>query len=180
MIDISVWLNSLIGSELVASLQYEIASHVVVGVDYDTCNSEFKQHADEEREHMNRLLELAIERDIEINQDLISLIQMSNPAYEIMSAKSSKELVQFHFDAEEKAIKTYREFYNLIKEDDITLAKEIKIILADEIEHRKDLKKISSSINEGNEISIDKSIYASFSKLTERLSKLKWGLYDLL
>lgn len=167
------WLNSLIGSELVAFLQYEFASHNVEGTDYDSCSSEFKQHADEERSHMNTLIECAIERDLSVNQDLVSIIQNANPEYEMMSEISSDYLIRFHITAEEGAIKTYKEFYNLIKDDDITLANTIKNILKDEIEHRKDLKKIFSSINGTDSSITDESLYANFSKLTKRLRNVK-------
>lgn len=167
-------LNALIGGELTAFLQYEFASHSVIGTDFDTCTNEFKQHADEERSHMNTLIECAIERDLSINQDLITVMQNATPNYELMSANSTDYLVKFHLNAEENAIKAYKEFYNEIKDEDITLANEIKSILHDEIEHRKDLKKIFGSINDLKEDTkaIDPSIYANFSKLTKRLRRI--------
>ena len=177
-IELTKWLNSLIGSEMIAFLQYEFAAHTVIGTDYDSCTSEFKQHADEERDHMNKLIDCAIERDLEVNQDLISIIQMSNPVYEVMLQTNSSELLRFHFKAEEGAIKTYREFYNIIKDDDITLAKEIKSILNDEIEHRKDLKKIASSTETDLTDLADMNISQNFSKLTARLKKINFNSDD--
>ena len=172
--ELTDWLNRLIGGELVASLQYEFASHVVIGTDYDACNAEFKAHADEEREHMNTLISCAIERDIEVNTDLKSIISNAYPIYENMSPiNTSYGFVRFHFDAEESAIAAYREFYNLIRDDDITLADEVKHILHDEIEHRKDLKKIHSSISEAADIpSRHDNIYSNFSKLTKKLNDI--------
>lgn len=171
--ELTGWLNRLIGGELVASLQYEFASHVVIGTDYDACNAEFKAHADEEREHMNTLISCAIERDIEVNTDLKSIIDNAYPMYENMSVIDSDSLIRFHFDAEESAIAAYREFYNLIKDNDITLADEVKHILHDEIEHRKDLKKIHSSISESADMpSRHDNIYSNFSKLTKKLNDI--------
>lgn len=169
--ELNNWLKSLIASEFIAYMQYELASHNVEGTDYDACESEFKQHADEEREHMNTLIDCAIERDILVEQDFRTYFDIANPPYENMDATSSYYLIDFHTKAEESAIKTYREFYELIKDDDITLASTIKHILADEIEHRKDLIKISTSIKEDKTIN-DDTIYSNFSKLTERLKRL--------
>ena len=154
------WLNELIGSEINASLQYELASHIVEGTDYDTCKSEFKKHADEERTHMNKLLTAAIEREIEIVTDIPTIIKNANPKYDEMKGTKSDILVQFHFGEEENAIKTYKEFYNLIEKSDVTLARTIKEILDDEVEHRTDLKKIYSSIKDGSK---PKSKFSSFN-----------------
>ena len=63
-----------------------------------------------------------------------------------MTLNKSSYLVRFHLQAEEDAIDAYTEFYDLIKDVDTVLADEIKEILNDEMEHRSDLKKISSSI----------------------------------
>ena len=46
-LDLAARLNSLIGSELIASTQYRIAAKTVVGADYDACSEEFEKHADE-------------------------------------------------------------------------------------------------------------------------------------
>ena len=171
--ELTNWLNSLIGSEMIAFLQYEIASHIVVGTDYDSCSAEFKQHADEERDHMNDLLDCAIERNIDIQYDLPSLISNANPVYEIMNRVDSNGLIEFHYDSEESAIQTYKEFYNLIKDDDVTLADTIKHILSDEIEHRKDLGKIHSSINDSTSIQSKINIEMDFGELTNKLREIQ-------
>ena len=144
------WLNKLLGDELIAHLQYAIASKTVFGTDYDACASEFDQHSKEELEHFNKILDLMVQRHLEVEQDLLTLIKESKSGYEIMSETASKELVKFHIQAEKNAINTYREFLdNLTKEEqkDYALIHEIKNILSDEIEHRTDLEIISSSIN---------------------------------
>ena len=145
-LDLAARLNSLIGSELIASTQYRIAAKTVVGTDYDACRAEFEKHADEEMDHMKKLMDAAIKREIPVCQDLAYLINCANPKYEIMTLNKSSYLVRFHLQAEEDAIDAYTEFYDLIKDVDTVLADEIKEILNDEMEHRSDLKKISSSI----------------------------------
>lgn len=145
-LDLAARLNSLIGSELVASTQYRIAAKTVVGADYDACSEEFEKHADEEMTHMKKLMDAAIKREIPVCQDLAYLINCANPKYEIMTLNKSSYLVRFHLQAEEDAIDAYTKFYELIKDVDTVLADEIKEILNDEMEHRSDLKKIISSI----------------------------------
>lgn len=140
-------LNSLIGSELIASLQYRIAAKTVKGTDYDSCASEFEIHADEEMEHMKILMEESVKRELPVCQDLLELIKCSTPVYEFMSSTDSTYLVNFHLDSEEKAITAYTHFYESIKDFDAILADRIKEIIDDEMEHRKDLKKILSSID---------------------------------
>lgn len=169
-----ITLNNLIGSELIASLQYTLASHIVVGTDYDSCKAEFEQHAEEEMKHFNMLLECAIERDRMVNSDLKSLIDNAIPVYEYMQGNSSEDLIRFHFNAEEEAISTYKKYYMDIKDDDVTLAQTIKEILQDEIEHRKDLKKIMSSIkNQDGTLDSKLDTRVDFSSLIERLRKIK-------
>ena len=172
-----ITLSELIGSEFIAMMQYEIASHSVEGTDYDSCKTEFKQHADEEREHMNTLMDCAIQRGITLDQDLMSLINNANPIYELMSESDSEYLVDFHIKAEEGAIKLYKQYYNQIKDEDITLANTIKQILADEIEHRTDLVKIMSSINKAklNDYNVN-DIKVMFSKLSKINKKIKESL----
>ena len=145
-LDLAARLNSLIGSELIASTQYRIAAKTVVGTDYDACSEEFEKHADEEMDHMKKLMDAAIKREIPVCQDLAYLINCANPKYEVMTLNKSSYLVRFHLQAEEDAIDAYTEFYDLIKDVDTVLADEIKEILNDEMEHRSDLKKIISSI----------------------------------
>lgn len=145
-LDLAARLNSLIGSELIASTQYRIAAKTVVGTDYDACSEEFEKHADEEMDHMKKLMDAAVKREIPVCQDLAHLINCANPKYEIMTLNKSSYLVRFHLKAEEDAINAYTEFYDLIKDVDTVLADEIKEILNDEMEHRSDLKKIISSI----------------------------------
>lgn len=172
--DIKDWLNKLIGSEIVASLQYEIAAKIATGTDYDSCATEFAKHAEEEREHYIKLMECAVERDLYFDQDVASLIVNAYPKYMKMVGKSTKELVTFHFHSEESAIVAYKEFYNIIKDRDITLAQCIKDILHDEIEHRKDMKKIFGSI-EGiiESAPNDSPIFESFSKRISKINKHK-------
>lgn len=145
-LDLAARLNSLIGSELIASTQYRIAAKTVVGTDYDACSEEFEKHADEEMDHMKKLMDAAVKREIPVCQDLAYLINCANPKYEIMTLNKSSYLVRFHLKAEEDAINAYTEFYDLVKDVDTVLADEIKEILNDEMEHRSDLKKIISSI----------------------------------
>ena len=145
-LDLAARLNSLIGSELIASTQYRIAAKTVVGTDYDACSEEFEKHADEEMTHMKKLMDAAVKREIPVCQDLAYLINCADPKYEVMTLSESSYLVRFHLKAEEDAIDAYTKFYDLIKDVDTVLADEIKEILNDEMEHRSDLKKISSSI----------------------------------
>jgi len=176
--EIEEWLNALIGSELAAFLQYEFAAEAVWGTDYDACATEFKKHADEERAHMNKLMQAATERDYTINTDMLYLLQHAKPAYKVMDGPKSSDLVAFHFQSEEEAITNYREFYEIVKDKDITLADIIKDIIADEIEHRKDLKKIYSSMSDGeNSLVGNSDVYVSFSNLNDRLSKLNFDCY---
>lgn len=145
-LDLAARLNSLIGSELIASTQYRIAAKTVVGTDYDACRDEFEKHADEEMDHMKKLMDAAVKREIPVCQDLAYLINCADPKYEVMTLNKSSYLVRFHLQAEEDAIDAYTKFYELIKDADTVLADEIKEILNDEMEHRSDLKKIISSI----------------------------------
>ena len=148
------FLNKLLGDELIAHLQYAIAAKVVVGTDYDACAAEFDQHSKEELEHFNTILDLMVQRHLKVNSDLLTLIKDAKSGYENMNFTSSNDLVNFQIKAEKNAIEAYREFLSLLEKaekKDYALIRNIKSILDDEIEHRTDLEKISSSINDGKE-----------------------------
>lgn len=157
------WMNELLGDELIAHLQYKLAAEIVVGTDYDSCATEFSKHADEEYEHFGELLKKMVEQHMEVNTGLISLIKRSYSGYEKMSGTSSKYLCQFHLKAEQNAVKAYKKFLKALEDsDDFGLRQVIRKILNDELEHRIDLEKILSSINDDSTMrSSDKDAYFS-------------------
>ena len=140
------WMNKLVGDELIAHLQYTIAAHVVVGTDYDSSKAEFEQHAADELEHMNTLLEKMIQEHLPVDQDLISLIKNSYSGYVDMKGQSSKDLLLFHHQAEINAIKSYKAFLKALGNEDYGLKQKLRSILNDELEHRTDLEKVLSSV----------------------------------
>lgn len=140
------WMNRLLGDELIAHLQYKIASATVVGTDYDSCATEFDKHANEEYDHFSKLLEKMVQEHLHVNPDLLSLIKNSQSGYTNMTRVDSEYFCKFMWKAEKDAIRAYKEFYRKIDDGDVTLKHLIRDILEDEIEHRTDLEKILTSI----------------------------------
>lgn len=143
------WLNKLLGDELIAHLQYEIAAKIVEGDESNECKKEFAQHAAEELEHFNKILDEMIKSELKVNSDLQTLISQCKSGYENMTEKDSKYLSEFHTKAEENAIKAYSEFIEELEKEEqpnTRLIATMREILKDEEEHKKDVSKIYNEI----------------------------------
>lgn len=138
-LELAEWFNKLIGSEINAMLQYEIAASIVENKD---AKDEFNQHANEERVHMKKLLKYANKIKLNLDQNLKTLVKNAYPEYENMNYKDDNNLLKFHIRGEQGAIKSYKEFLKEIKDDEV-LSKLINEIIKDEEEHERDLKNIS-------------------------------------
>ena len=143
----ATWLNRLLGDELISHLQYKIAAHNVIGPDYDACQAEFTEHADEEYEHMGILMDKLVEEHLPIDQGLIHLINNSYSGYDKQVGRSSAQLLAHHHQAEVNAIRAYKQFLHALGCEDPGLRDKIKEILNDELKHRTDLEKLESSVN---------------------------------
>lgn len=137
--ELNDWLNKLVGSEINAMLQYDIAAELVEDKDV---KSEFLQHANEEREHFKKLLKISKKLEVRIDTGIKALVKNSYPEYETMNFKDDNNLTKFHLESEKGAIKAYSEFFKLIKEENEELKELIKEIIKDEEEHERDLKKL--------------------------------------
>ena len=111
-LELAEWFNKLIGSEINAMLQYEIAASIAENKD---AKDEFNQHANEERVHMKKLLKYANKIKLNLDQNLKTLVKNAYPEYENMNYKDDNNLLKFHIRGEQGAIKSYKEFLKEIK-----------------------------------------------------------------
>jgi len=140
-------MNELVGDEMIAHLQYTFAASKVIGPDNDACKAEFTEHAQEEYDHMLKLLDKMNEQHMPINADILALTKNAYSGYQVMDGVSSHDLLLFHHNAEVNAIKAYKSFLRELN-DDPGLHKVIEDILNDELKHRVDLEKLESSVDD--------------------------------
>ena len=74
-------MNELVGDEMIAHLQYTFAASKVIGPDNDACKAEFTEHAQEEYDHMLKLLDKMNEQHMPINADILALTKNAYSGY---------------------------------------------------------------------------------------------------
>ena len=160
-------MNELVGDEMIAHLQYTFAASKVIGPDNDACKAEFTEHAQEEYDHMLKLLDKMNEQHMPINADILALTKNAYSGYKIMDGVSSHDLLLFHHNAEVGAIKAYKSFLREL-DDDPGLHKVIEGILNDELKHRVDLEKLESSVDNRTSTLMPSSELFSHRSLRDR------------
>jgi len=142
--------NGLLGDEFIAHFQYTIAAHTVRGTDFDTCKTEFAEHAKEEYEHAETLLDIMQEFKIPVYTTLKTLIDRSMSGYPRANFSNSKRLTNHHIQGEQNAIDAYTKAIEILDDDKkfYGVVAQLKKILNDELKHKNDLEKVLSSIED--------------------------------
>lgn len=137
-------LKRLINAELVAAMQYKIASEAIIGPEQSYLVNHFREHFFQETDHYTKLVKALMERKGHTDLNLSKVISEANPATKELTDFSSESLKQFFIEAEDAAIKAYQEYYDEIKdgEDTKDLADIINGIISDEREHKLDFTRI--------------------------------------
>jgi bacterioferritin len=130
-------LNEAVATELVCTLRYKYHAAMATGIASEGVRTEFAQHAREEEEHMDMLVERINQLGGKPNLNPEGLLSRS--ASEYVEGTSLVDMIKENLVAERIAIETYREMVRYFGNDDPTTRTLLETILAKEEEHANDM-----------------------------------------
>lgn len=135
-------LYTSLGDELLAWYQYWTCANLVSGDKRADVLPEFEEHAKEEMEHANRVMQRIKELGGQPPNDPSDWKDMANPWTKVVSPSVLSEL-QVTAKAESDAIRFYSNCIRVLSEtDDFSTTELFKELLADEQKHLYDLEKL--------------------------------------
>jgi bacterioferritin len=130
-------LNDALATEIVCVLRYMHHYFMATGVHAMAVRDEFKEHADAEREHADKIAERIQQLGGKPDFNPASLLQRSASQY--AEGKSLSDMIKEDLIAERIVIEVYQQMIRHFADHDPTTRVMIEGILADEEEHASDL-----------------------------------------
>jgi bacterioferritin len=130
-------LNEALATEIVCVLRYMHHYFMATGVHAMAVRDEFKEHADAEREHADKIADRIQQLGGKPDFNPASLLQRSASQY--AEGKSLSDMIKEDLIAERIVIEVYQKMIRYFGNDDPTTRLMIEHILADEEEHAADL-----------------------------------------
>lgn len=135
-------LNKALADEWLAYYQYWVGSKIAVGPMRDAVARELAEHAGEELQHAEMLVNRIIQLEGKPLLDPRSWFEETNCGYEVPEDPSVESLLEQNIKGERCAIDVYNKLLELTKDKDPITAKIVLEILEDEIEHEADLQSL--------------------------------------
>src|SRR5947209_3036907 len=133
---IDIW-NEALATEIVWVLRYMHHYFMATGVHGAAARDEFKEHADEEREHADLVAERIQQLGGKPNFNPKGLLERSTSHY--VEGETLAEMIREDLVAERMVIEMYQEMIRFFGNDDPTTRLLIEQLLKDEEEHASDL-----------------------------------------
>jgi bacterioferritin len=133
-------LNEALATEIVCVLRYKRHYYMAQGLSSESVKDEFKEHADEEQEHADRIAERIVQLGGEPDLNPATLVDRSHSEY--VEGHSLTEMIREDLVAERIAIESYREMVQYLDGKDPTSHRMMRDILAVEEEHAEDLNSL--------------------------------------
>ena len=130
-------LNEALATEIVCVLRYMHHYFMATGVHAMAVRDEFKEHADAEREHADKIAERIQQLGGKPDFNPASLVQRSASQY--AEGKSLSDMIKEDLIAERIVIEVYQQMIRHFADHDPTTRVMIEQILSDEEEHASDL-----------------------------------------
>ena len=130
-------LNDALATEIVCVLRYMHHYFMATGVHAMAVRDEFKEHADAEREHADKIAERIQQLGGKPDFNPASLVQRSASQY--AEGKSLSDMIKEDLIAERIVIEVYQQMIRHFADHDPTTRVMIEHILSDEEEHASDL-----------------------------------------
>ena len=130
-------LNEALATEIVCVLRYMHHYFMATGVHGAAARDEFKEHADEEREHADLVAERIQQLGGKPNFNPKGLLERSTSHY--VEGETLAEMIREDLVAERMVIEMYQEMIRFFGNDDPTTRLLIEQLLKDEEEHASDL-----------------------------------------
>jgi bacterioferritin len=138
-------LNEALATELVCTLRYRSHYYMANGIESESIQDEFLEHANEEQEHAH----LISERIIQLNgvPDWNPATITTRSHAEFSADGSLVEMLQADLLAERIAIESYREMVQYFGNQDPTSRRLMETILAKEEEHAEELQTLLATLD---------------------------------
>ena len=130
-------LNEALATELVCVLRYRFHYFMATGIHSNSVKSEFKEHADEEQEHADRIAERIKQLGGKPEMNPAAITTLSHSEYK--EGTSLADMIREDLIAERIAVETYREIIRFFGDKDPTSRVMMEDILAKEEEHADEL-----------------------------------------
>jgi bacterioferritin len=138
-------LNEALATEIVCVLRYMHHYFMATGVHGKAAADEFKEHADEERAHAEKIAERIQQLGGKPDFNPKSLLERSVSHY--IEGENLADMIREDLVAERVVIDVYREMIRYFGEKDSTTRKLIEQVLAEEEEHASDLSDLMYIVN---------------------------------
>src|SRR6202167_1453063 len=130
-------LNHAVATEIVCVLRYKYHAVVASGISSEAVKEEFTQHAKEEEEHLDLLIERINQLGGKPNMNPEGLL--SRAASQYVEGDNLVDMIKENLVAERIAIATYRDMVRYFADKDPTTRTVLEKILAQEEEHANDM-----------------------------------------
>lgn len=140
-------LNAALSEEWLAYYQYWVGALVVEGAMRANVQSEFEEHAEEERQHAAMLAKRIIELEGVPVLDPQQWFELAKCRYDAPQDFDSVSLLRDNVTSERCAILRYQEIADFTDGKDFTTCDIVKKILAEEEEHEQDLQDYLTDID---------------------------------
>ena len=133
-------LNDALATEIVCVLRYKRHYFMAQGLSSESVKDEFKEHADEEQEHADRIAERIVQLGGAPDLNPAGLADRAHSEY--VEGTSLVDMIREDLVAERVAIESYREIVQYLDGKDPTSHRMMRDILAVEEEHAEDLNSL--------------------------------------
>ena len=140
-------LYTALADELLAAYHYWVCKNLSRGEGKFDVDPEFEQHAKEEMEHADKIMDRLKQLGGTPIPDPKDWTKFSNPWY-VVDFRDVEKQLEITMKAEQTAIDFYRNAIEQVKGEDPTTHKLFRSILADEEEHLYDLKELYSEFED--------------------------------
>ncbi len=132
-------LNDVLATEMVCWMRYSQHAIAAVGIDRAQVVAEFKEHAEQERDHAMRAAERISQLGGSPDFDPATIAERSHTTYETFSEGDLRGMLQENLVAERIVIESYQEIIRWLSDGDVTTRRLMEHILAEEEDHADDL-----------------------------------------
>jgi bacterioferritin len=138
-------LNDVVATEVVCWLRYIQHATVAASIDRYQVAAEFREHADEERDHLLRAAERVNQLGGQPDLNPEALTKRSHTSYATYDEQDLTGMLRENLEAERIVIQTYQELIRWLGNDDPTTRILMESILSDEEDHADDLNDLLGS-----------------------------------
>ena len=131
-------LNAALATEIVCVLRYKRHYFMATGLNKDAVAQEFLEHADEERDHADRIAERITQLGGAPDLNPEGLATRSHSEYK--EGTTLDDMIKEDLIAERVAIESYTEIIRFFGDRDVTSRRLMEEILAKEEEHANDMR----------------------------------------